>query len=108
MPASGASAENFGAIADSENTGSYGYSYDYEHRRGAENRALNECFDTGADDCRVVIWFKNGCGALAIGNDGAGWGWAGGHRRQAEENALNGCYDYTNGCEIVLWVCTTR
>jgi len=103
-----ASAQNFGAIAFSQNTGVNGFSADYGSRAGAENRALSECYSRGGSNCIVGIWFANACGALAVGA-GNGWGanW-GNSRAIAENNALRVCRSNTGGCRVVRWVCTTR
>ncbi len=94
----------YGAIAYSPSTRHYGYSYDYDYKWGAENSALNQC---NRNDCQVVIWFRNACGALAIGPYGYGSGW-GSTRYGAEQAALRSCRKYSNGCRIERWVCTTR
>ena len=62
-----AAGDNFGAIAFSSSSGATGYSYDYDSRDGAEERALQEC----GPGCKVVLWFKNACGALAVGKAAA-------------------------------------
>lgn len=94
----------FGAIAYSPSYEYVGYSYDYSNQEEAENAALNEC---GYYDCQALVWFENGCGALAVGYNGYGSGW-GETQALAESYALDTCYNYTDGCEIVRWVCTTR
>ena len=102
-----ASAQNlFGSIYFSQATGAHGYSLDYDTQYQAEQRALNECLGAGGTDCVRATWFRNACGALAVG-DGRGWGshW-GNNRRGAEINALNTCDRNTSGCRIVRWVCT--
>ena len=102
-----AAADYFGAIAYSPNTGSHGYSYDYGSRREAEAYAMNQCRKY-AGDCRVAIWFRNACGALAIGNNG-GWGSGWGDSRQrAEYEAINSCRQHAGNCGIRRWACTTR
>jgi hypothetical protein len=96
--------DNFGAIAFSSGTGATGYSYDYDSRDDAEERALQEC----GPGCKVVLWFKNGCGALAVGEgNGSGTGWAA-SRTEAENLAIGYCRQNTSGCEISRWACTTR
>ena len=95
---------SYGAIAYSPATGAHGYSYDFNSRRTAEKRALNGCFQH-ANDCFVVVWFENACGALAVGNNGYGYGWAG-SRAGAERHALNGCFKNTRNCGIRRWVCS--
>jgi hypothetical protein len=87
--------DNFGAIAFSSSSGATGYSYDYDSRDGAEER-------------KVVLWFKNACGALAVGEgSGYGTGWAS-SRSEAENLAMGYCRQNTGGCEISRWACTTR
>ncbi|MEB3337148.1 MAG: DUF4189 domain-containing protein [Leptolyngbyaceae bacterium] len=99
----------YGAITYSEDSGAHGYSYDYATRRAAETRALSECeSNAGTGDCEVLVWFKNGCGALATAPDGAyGSGWAG-NRTGAEDQAISSCSQYARGCRVKRWVCTTR
>ncbi|TRV42133.1 MAG: DUF4189 domain-containing protein [Microcystis panniformis Mp_MB_F_20051200_S9] len=97
----------FGAIAYSEETGYHGYSYDYPTRAIAESRALAECESySRSGDCQVLIWFRNGCGALATASDGSyGSGW-GDNRPIAEQYALQSCG--SSECRVIRWVCTTR
>jgi serine/threonine-protein kinase len=98
-------ADNFGAIAFSQDNGRVGYSYDYGSQNGAEQRALAQC---GDQSCVVVVWFRNACGALAIGDgNGYGVGWASG-QQDAEQIALTNCFQYTNNCKNNTWSCTTR
>lgn len=94
-------ADNFGAIATSD-SGAYGYAYDYPTREQAESAALQECGDQG---CRVQVWFKNACGAVAKDGENLGWGWAS-SREQAEANAMSECG--TGACKVVSWACNTR
>jgi hypothetical protein len=98
-------ADYYGAIAFSQDSGSVGYSYDYGDQASAENRAMQECNDNG---CMVVLWFRNACGALAIGDgNGYGTGWAG-TRADAEQIALSNCGQYAGNCANNTWACTTR
>ncbi len=100
-------ADNFGAISYSNTTGAYGYSYDYPSRGQAEDRSLNECSKRGRG-CKVVLWFRNACGALATGtNYGYGFAWAA-SRGEAEQVALKYCQKYTDSCKVAVWTCTTR
>ena len=100
-------ADYYGAIAFSQQTGAHGYSYDYGSRRVAQSRALQECAKHGGG-CKIATWFRNACGALAVGN-GNGWGaeW-GNTRAEAERLALQRCGTHTSGCWIKRLVCTTR
>jgi len=100
-----ASAAQFGAIAYSKNTGSYGSSHNYSSRSGAEEEALSGC-SSYADDCRVVVYFRNACGALAVGsNRGYGYGWSAG-RSQAQDIALGNCEANDSGCHVTSWTCS--
>jgi hypothetical protein len=98
-------ADYYGAIAFSQDTGGAGFSYDYGTQYSAEQRALSECGDAS---CMVVVWFRNACGALAIGDgNGYGTGWAV-NQGDAEQIALTNCFQYTNNCANNTWACTTR
>lgn len=99
-------ANYFGSIAYDASARAHGYSYDYGSQEQAEQAALAECGKQSAG-CATAIWFRNACGALAIG--AAGWGahW-GADQAQAEGRALRKCYEFTTGCKIERWVCTKR
>ncbi len=102
-----AQAQNFGAIAYSPTSTSYGYAFDYSNRHDAEVAAMNNC-RAYAGDCRVAIWFRNACGAVAVGNGNA-WGSAWGNSQsEAEYAAINVCSGYAGGCATRVWSCTTR
>ncbi|GEO83074.1 MULTISPECIES: DUF4189 domain-containing protein [Alphaproteobacteria] len=98
-------ADSYGAIAYSPSTRADGWSHSFSTRADAERRALRECSNR-ASGCRVAIWFKNGCGALAVGQDG-GWGsgW-GGDRRRAELEAISVCNQHAAQCRVTRWVCS--
>ncbi len=98
--------DNYGAIAYSESSGKWGYSYDYGSRGQAENAALRRC---KSGDCEIKLWFKNSCGALAKGDKGAlGWLWAAEGRREAESRALSESRARGSNCRILCWTCTAR
>lgn len=99
-----ASADSFGAIAYSPATGATGWAHSFPNRSGAERMALGGC-SKSARDCRVAIWFKNACGAVARGSDGWGSGW-GNDRRRAELEAIGSCNQYTGGCRVIRWQCS--
>jgi hypothetical protein len=104
-PAEARAQDMYGAIAYSSSTGRYGYSYDGGSRSEAEDYARSKC---GRGDCAIKVWFKNACGALAVGRrGGAGWGWSS-SRESAESVALNECQSRTSGCNMRTWACTTR
>ncbi|HEY5831669.1 MAG TPA: DUF4189 domain-containing protein [Hyphomicrobiaceae bacterium] len=99
-------ANRFGAIAYSPSTGVHGLSNDLGSQEEAEKAALNSCAQR-ARDCKVPLWFRNACGALAVGPNGFGTGW-GVDQGVAESYALKSCAQYSKSCTVRRWVCTTR
>jgi hypothetical protein len=90
-PASARADDTYAAIAYSENTMRYGYSYGYSTRADAEARALKEC---NTDDAKVVIWCRNAYAALAVSDEGFyGYAWAS-TERQAKSIAAQKCRDF--------------
>ncbi|MGO7212492.1 DUF4189 domain-containing protein [Rhizobium ruizarguesonis] len=79
-------ADSYGAIAYSPSIGALGWSYAHDNRRDAEIVARRNC-DSSANDCRIAIWFRNGCGAVAVGRRG-GWGY---DNREAQRQAIRSC-----------------
>ena len=105
--AAAAQAQYYGAIAYGPGNGAWGTSYDFSSRWEAERVAMSNCAANGYD-CRILVWFENACGALAINGAGAyGSGW-GTNRGIAEGHALNVCSRNGGGCYVSRWVCTTR
>ena len=63
-----------GAIAFSDSTGVVASAANYADAPSADTAAIGHC---GHGDCRIVLDFTNGCGAVAQGADGhiaVGWG----------------------------------
>jgi len=101
------SPSRFGAIAFSRSTRMYGYVFDRADRDSARKGAIEECrLNAEKKDCKAVVDFENGCGALAVGDIGYGAGW-GDSLGTAQRYALDSCRAWTGGCHIVRWVCTT-
>ena len=95
----------FGAIAFSPQSGAYGYSYGAGTRAQAERVAMSNCRANGAG-CRLLVYFRNACGALAVGNgNGYGFAWAA-SRGPAEGRAMRECRNRTSSCRIVAWSCS--
>ncbi|WP_237358354.1 MULTISPECIES: DUF4189 domain-containing protein [unclassified Rhizobium] len=65
-------ADTYGAVAYSPSSGTTGWPHAYGNRGAAETVARRNC-DDSANDCRITIWFRNGCGVAAVGYRG-GWG----------------------------------
>jgi hypothetical protein len=98
----GKGADNWGAIAYDDTDGHWGLSYNYATRGEAERVAIQEC---GVRSCKVAIWFKNSCGAVA--QSATYWGVGEGNsRREAERESLSACGQ--RSCEVVAWACTDR
>ena len=102
-----AAADRHGAISFSQDTGAIGWSYDFSSRSGAERRANSECSKHGRG-CRIATWFKNACGALAVGNGNAYGGAWGNTQSQAELKAMKLCSAEARNCTVRRWVCTGR
>jgi len=95
----------YGSIAFSQDSGAYGYSWNYSTRNTAERRALRECRSQGRG-CQVIMWFRNACAALAVGYGNAyGWAWNT-SRRQARIRALDECSSRADRCRIRVDVCS--
>ncbi len=94
----------YGAISYSPSTGAYGYSYDYNSKSSARHAARKQC---GYRNCKNSLWFRNACGALAVGSSGYGTSW-GNSRSSAKRKALRSCRKYSRNCTIRKSVCTTR
>jgi len=102
-----AAAENeWGALALSERSTAYGYSFDYDSQETASARALAECA-RNAGDCRVHTAFRNTCLVLAGSRDGPfGWAWGGSEATRAAR-AVEQCRQRgAIGCHVVETVCT--
>ena len=99
---SAARADAYAAIAYSESTGQYGYTYGYDDLGAAENDAVA---NANADDAQVVVWVENGWAALAVNNDGGwGYGWSTNCQADAERFAIDGAGGPACGAHILCWV----
>lgn len=101
-----AAQDYFGAIAFSPKTRAHGWAYDYTSRSEAQSRAMSEC-RRHAGDCVNAVWFRNACGALAVGPQAYGAGW-GTNRKLAERSALQSCGRFSRDCSVIRWICTTN
>jgi serine/threonine-protein kinase len=96
----------WGALAISEHSTAYGYSYDYPTQQAAADRALAEC-GRNARDCRVHTTFRNTCLVVAGSVDGPiGWAW-GGRPETRDRRALDQCRQRgAVNCKVVQRVCS--
>src|SRR6476659_9842070 len=85
----------YAAVAFSQSTGAYGYSWNQPNQCCAERAALSVC---GADDAEIVGWVKGGFIALAIGDDNSyGGGWQYGATASSDEaaqRATSKCHEF--------------
>ena len=100
----------YGSIAYTQTSdGGYagGMAWNAESRANARQSAIQECrWMGGGNACREVGWFRNACGAIAIGdNSGYGTGW-GDSSSAAERAAMNNCRSGNNGCRVEVSRCT--
>ncbi len=98
----------FGAIAYNNEDGSYGYGFNFPDRAGAEARAIQECEQAArGKPCKVLVWFRNACGALAKdGRNNAGSGW-GETQELAQKEAVASCRTVGGAdCAVVETVCS--
>lgn len=98
-----AGALGWGAIAVSPNTGKVGYTRGFMSAIDAERAAIGLC---GARDCRAVVNFTKGCGAVAQAPDAS---WAAGMDRDsagAQKRALVSCTRYGPGCRVIGVSCS--
>ncbi len=95
----------FGAIAYSRHTGHYGYWKGADSQAGAERRAMEAC---KGRDCKIEVWFRNSCGALATGEGGQIVGWA--HEpnlHEAEDRAIRACRNEGGRrCRVLISTCS--
>ena len=83
----------------------WGIAWSYDSEAGAEARAIEECGGQGGGNCVQVGWFRNACGALAVGGGngfGAGWGDT---KAAAERDALSECEFRNASCRVVVSRC---
>jgi serine/threonine-protein kinase len=106
IPHVAAAQELFGAIAYSDKAYKYGWANNYPTRDGATKAALELCAKNGPD-CRVVLWFRNACGALVTGPDGHGAAWAE-NRKRAVSKATKLCAERSEACALTRSFCTGK
>ena len=92
---------------DQSNGVAYGFAWNFPEKDAAHAEAANACIAGGGTNCIQLVWFHNGCGALAMDQHGNAQGKSAMTREQAEERALQGCEAaFGAGCNIVGSLCT--
>lgn len=95
-------ANTYAAIAFSQANGYSGYGNRYPSQAGAEERALQEC----GESCNVVIWARDACAVLVVGQgNGYGTYWST-DEDQAVSGAFDECNAQTTGCELRVMTCS--
>ena len=104
--------ELHGSIAFSqESDGGYawGIAWRFDSSVNATAGAVEQCRREGGTKCTKVGWFRNACGAIAIGEEngyGAGWGHT---KRDAEADALAQCRNAGNAnCRTEVSRCSAE
>lgn len=95
-------ADTYAAIAFSQVNGLSGSWHRAGSREQAEEGALQEC----GESCRIVVWVRDQCAVLAVG-DGNGYGYSySTDGDQAVNAALGYCGGRTSNCEVRVMICS--
>ena len=102
----------FGAFAVSDRARSWSGGYDYASSQDAIRGVVNDCAarNAAAGDCRVILTFGNGCGALAADGELGVWGVGRGATDAEAGAAARADCNRSGGsvCEVQRALCTTR
>ena len=101
----------WGSIAFSQESGG-GYAWaivwNSAGHEAATRQALEVCRREGGGNCHEAGWFRNSCGALALG-DGNGYGVDGGSTTgEAERAALAACRKVNRECRVEVSRCSSQ
>jgi len=100
--------ESYAAIAYSASTGAIGRSGDsiesFPTLEAAEVQAVQSC---GADDCRILVWVKNGCASVSFsaGDVYYAWGWST-LLGDAQNRSLTQCRALYGDCTLKTFTCS--
>ena len=98
-----------GSIAfsqDDDGAYAWGIAWSFDSAAGAQSEALGQCREYGGRQCAQAGWFREACGALAIGSvNGYGTGW-GATTAEAERDALAQCRAVNDDCRIEVARCS--
>ena len=90
---------------DDDGAYAWGIAWSFDSSAGAQAEALGQCREYGGTRCAEAGWFREACGALAIGDgNGYGTGW-GATTGEAERDALAQCRVSNDDCRIELARC---
>ena len=104
-----ATGDLYGSIAFSQLDGggyAFGIAWNALGREAARRSAVEECGRRGGGGgCSEAGWFRNACGAIAIGDaNGYGTGW-GENTGEAESSALSKCQSANRNCRVAMSRC---
>ena len=87
----------------------FGIAWNAQGSEAARRSAIEECErQGGGSGCREAGWFRNACGAIAIGDhNGYGTGW-GETNATAEDSALSNCRSANRNCHVEVSRCVDR
>jgi len=92
----------WGSVVTNPNSSAYGWAYNYVSGRSANNAAQSKC----PGNCKVYVTFNNGCGAIAVGDNGV-YGWAyNKSKKWAKYYAVRNCSKYGFHCKLRVYACT--
>jgi hypothetical protein len=103
VPCAAGAQDYFGSIVYSVEARQYGWANNHPTREAAEQAALAACRKSAAD-CRVVVWFRNSCGALATALESHGAETAD-SKAVAEDKALKLCAKRSRRCKVTRSFC---
>ena len=84
----------------------WGIAWSFESSVSAAAEAINQCRASGGTRCAEAGWFREACGALAIGDgNGYGTGW-GATAAAAEQDALAQCRAVNDNCRVEVARCS--
>jgi hypothetical protein len=97
-------ADRWGAIAFDYTTSEMGTAESKNNQITAEQKAMSDCSSHGAQNCKIIVSYKNECVALAASNNRIGFTQSPKQKR-AETIAVKQCGD-TISCQIIYSACS--
>lgn len=98
--------DRWGAIAADGGKGVLGTSDDNVTKEGAIDTAIADCTSKGGSNCQMRNWYRNSCGAMAIGEKGFGVA-AGATKDDAIAQGLIACQAHGDStCVSYHWSCS--
>jgi serine/threonine-protein kinase len=104
LPSLACAQDFFGSIVYSIEARQYGWANNQPSREAAEQAAMGACRKL-ASDCRVLVWFRNSCGALATASKSHAAETAD-TQSEAEAKAMKLCAKRSRHCKVTRSFCT--